>query len=182
MTESYKRPPDFTLTRSIQWVSSWPKLVRNPERHQLFSYLESRFGIPESVFGDYLMFKRKQSWVLMKNSEQMASASQLKISKVGMKAFQKIGAFIKPGTRMIQNFGHTATKARLEINEEQLLRLLAGYDIPVDLELDDGYVILELRKGRILGLGLLINSRVKSQLPRKELRETMVRGLSIDNR
>jgi NOL1/NOP2/fmu family ribosome biogenesis protein len=150
-------------------------LVRDHERHQLFSYLESRFGIPESIFGDYLMFKRKQSWLLLKNSCQMGLASQLKISKVGMKAFQKIGAFVKPGTRMIQNFGHTATKARLLINEGQLLKLLAGHDIPVDLDLDDGYVILDLRKGWILGLGLLINGRVQSQLPQKDLRETMVK-------
>ena len=119
--------------------------------------------------------------MILKNSDQMALASQLKISKVGMKAFQKIGAFVKPGTRMIQNFGHTATRARVEINEERLLKLLAGHDIPVDLDLDDGYVILDLRKGWILGLGLLINGRVKSQFPRKELRETLVRGLSIDN-
>ena len=105
----------------------------------------------------------------------MGLASQLKISKVGMKAFQKIGAFVKPGTRMIQNFGHTATKARLLINEGQLLKLLAGRVIPVDLDLDDGYVILDLRKGWILGLGLLINGRVQSQLPQKDLRETMVK-------
>ena len=126
------------------------------------------------------MFKRKQSWLLLKNSGQMALASQLKISKVGMKAFQKIGAFVKPGTRMIQNFGHTATKARLEINEERLLRLLSGRAIPVDLDLDDGYVIIEFRKGWILGLGLLINGRVRSQLPRKEIRAIMVRSLSVD--
>ena len=119
--------------------------------------------------------------MLLKNSNQMKLASQLKISKVGMKAFQKIGAFVKPGTRMIQNFGHTAKKARLEINEEWLSKLLAGHDIPVDLDLDDGYVILDFRKGWILGLGLLINGRIKSQFPRKELRETLLSGWPIDN-
>jgi len=63
----------------------------------------------------------------------------------------------------------------LGINEEQLLKLLAGDSIPVDLDLDDGYVILELGKRWILGLGLLINGKVRSQIPRKELRENMVK-------
>lgn len=76
---------------------------------------------------------------------------------------------------MIQYFGQEATKARLGINEEQLLNLLAGDSIAVDLDLDDGYVILDLGKRWILGLGLLINGRVRSQLPRKELRAIMVK-------
>jgi len=92
-----------------------------------------------------------------------------------MRAFHRVSSFVKPTTKMIQHFGQEATKARLGINEEQLLKLLAGDSIPVDLDLDDGYVILDLEKRWILGLGLLINGRVRSQLPRKELRENMVK-------
>jgi NOL1/NOP2/fmu family ribosome biogenesis protein len=156
-------------------------LVRNDERHSLFSYLEDRFGIPENVFDDYLMFKRKQSWMIFKNVPYVRLASRLKLSKMGMKVFHRVSSFVKPTTRMIQYFGQEATKARLGINEEQLLKLLAGDSIHVSLDLDDGYVILDLGKRWILGLGLLINGRVRSQLPRKELRENMVRGLSIDD-
>ncbi|UCF83989.1 MAG: hypothetical protein JSV50_23015 [Desulfobacteraceae bacterium] len=152
-------------------------MVKDHERHQLFSYLEERFGIPEPIFDDYLMFRRKKSWLIFKNVPHIASASQLKISKVGMKAFQRIGAFVKPATRMIQNFGHTATKARFEINEEQLLRLLAGQHIPVEFDFDDGYVILDFRQRWILGLGLFVNGKVRSQIPRKELREIMVKEI-----
>ncbi len=81
---------------------------------------------------------------------------------------------MKPTTRMIQIFGHTATKARLEINERQLQRLLAGDELPFDLDLDKGYVILTLRDNLILGFGLFINGRVRSQIPRKELRKDML--------
>jgi len=154
-------------------------LVRDDERHYLFSYLEGRFGIPENVFDDYLMFKRKQGWMIFNNAPHIRLASRLKISKMGMRAFHRVSSFVKPTTKMIQSFGQEATKARLGINEEQLLKLLAGDSIPVNLDLDDGYVILDLEKRWILGLGLLINGRVRSQLPRKELRESMVRGLSI---
>ncbi|OPX36791.1 MAG: hypothetical protein B1H12_06405 [Desulfobacteraceae bacterium 4484_190.2] len=113
--------------------------------------------------------------MIFKNVPHIRFASRLKISKVGMRAFHRVSSFVKPTTRMIQHFGHESTKARLRINEEQLLKFLAGDSIPVDLDLDDGYVILDLGKRWILGLGLLINGRVRSQLPRKELRESMIK-------
>ena len=105
----------------------------------------------------------------MKNAPQIALATQLKVSKVGLKAFQKVGAYVKPTTRMIQAFGHTATQARVEIDERQLQRLLAGEDLPMDLNVDKGYVILTLGKDLILGLGFYGQGKVSSQLPRKEL-------------
>jgi NOL1/NOP2/fmu family ribosome biogenesis protein len=150
-------------------------LVRDDERHHLFSYLEGRFGIPENVFDNYVMFKRKQSWMIFKNVSHIRPSSRLKLSKMGMKVFHRVSSFVKPTTRMIQYFGQDATKARLVINEGQLLKLLAGDSIPVDLDLDDGYVILDLGNRWILGLGLLINGSVRSQLPRKELRAIMVK-------
>ncbi len=106
----------------------------------------------------------------MKDSGQIVAASKLKVSKAGLKAFQRVGAFVKPTTRMIQVFGHAATKARFEINEEQLARLLAANELNVDLGLDKGYVILTLRQNRILGLGFFINGKLRSQIPRKQLR------------
>ena len=131
------------------------------------------------MFDEYLMFKRKQNWMIFKNGPHMRFASSLKVSKVGMRAFHKVSSFVKPTTRMIQRFGQEATKARLRINEEQLVKLLVGDSIPVDLDLDDGYVILDLGKRLILGLGLIINGEVRSQLPRKELREGMMNRISL---
>jgi NOL1/NOP2/fmu family ribosome biogenesis protein len=174
MITSSKGLPDFTHTDSIPWDSSWPELANKDERHRVFSYLEGRFGIPEKLFDGYLLFKRKKSWLLMREAPQIYSASQLKVSKVGLKAFQRIGGFLKPTTRIIQIFGHTATKARLEIDERQLQRLLAAGELPFDLDLDNGYVILALRDNRVLGLGLFINGKVRSQIPRKELRKAML--------
>ena len=54
------------------------------------------------------------------------------------------------------------------MGEADLKRLLEGDAIPVALPLENGYVILSL-KGHILGLGLLINGLVRSQIPKKEL-------------
>jgi len=127
------------------------------------------------VFDNYLLFKRKGSWQLIDNTVlEVMSASQLKVSKVGLRAFQKIGVFVKPTTRLIQVFGQAAIKARIEIDDEQLARLVAGEELPVDMDLDTGYVILVQRKDRVLGLGFLINGKVRSQIPKKELRQAML--------
>ena len=152
-------------------------MAREDERHRLFSFLEERFGIPEKLFDDYLLFSREKSWTLIRNGPHVISASRLKVSKVGLKAFKRIGGFVKPTTRMIQAFGSFATKAKITVNREQLSRLLEGEQFPVHLDLDHGYVILALDDGRILGLGLLIKENIRSQLPRKEIRQSMLGNL-----
>ena len=96
-----------------------------------------------------------------------------------MRAFQEIGEFVKPTTRFIQIFGTAATRARLEIGKEQLQRLLEGQELPVDLGLSTGYVILTLSGHQVLGLGLFIDGKVRSQIPRKELRQPMLRDLGV---
>ncbi len=130
--------------------------------------MERRFGISEDVFAGYLLFKRKRSWRLLKNSPFIQTASQLKVAGVGLKAFQRVGKFVKPATRMIQMFGHLATRARVEMDEVQLQKLVAGEPLNVTLEVEDGYVILSFA-GHILGLGLLIDGKMHSQIRRNEL-------------
>lgn len=137
--------------------------------------MEDRFGIPAALFDDYLIFKRKDRWIILKKAaSQSGYTCRLKISKVGLKAFQKIGAYIKPTTRMIQIFGNAATRAKVEINEGQLQHILAGGKISIDLDLGTGYVILTLGRNQILGLGLYLNGKISSQIPRKELRPAML--------
>jgi len=148
-------------------------LADETERHGLFAYLDERFGISERVFDDYLLFKRQTSWSLMKNAPQISAAALLKVSKVGIKAFNKVGAYVKPTTRLIQVFGHKATRAKIEIGETHLQRLLANEKLPMDLGLDKGYVILSLGKDFILGLGFYGQGKVSSQLPKKDLRKEM---------
>lgn len=69
---------------------------------------------------------------------------------------------------MIQMFGHLATKASVEMDEVQLHKLASGDPVEVELDLEDGYVILSF-EDCILGLGLFIDGRIHSQIPRKEI-------------
>lgn len=86
----------------------------------------------------------------------------------GIKAFQKVGRYIKPTTRMIQVFGHHAIRAVLDICEDDLNKMADGRHISSDMEIDNGYIILSF-EGSILGLGLIIDGRVTSQIPRRDL-------------
>ncbi len=69
---------------------------------------------------------------------------------------------------MIQMFGHLATRARVEMDEVQLQKLVGGEPLNVELEIEEGYVILSF-EDRILGLGLLIDGRMHPQIRRNEL-------------
>ena len=86
-----------------------------------------------------------------------------------MKAFQRVGQFIKPTTRAIQVFGILATKAVVHLQEGQLQHLLNSKDLFVDTTLEDGYVILALG-GHVLGLGLMIKGRVRLQIRKSDLK------------
>jgi NOL1/NOP2/fmu family ribosome biogenesis protein len=149
-------------------------LAGESERQALFSRFYVRFGIQDSVFDHYLLFKGKNAWWLMKNESPIMNASQLRVSKLGIKAFSRVGQFLKPSTRLIQIFGHLATKARLDIDQKELAYLLRGGELSVSRSLENGYVILSLRGNQILGLGLLISGKLRSQLPRKEIRQAML--------
>ncbi|MBW1720866.1 MAG: hypothetical protein JRH13_01465 [Deltaproteobacteria bacterium] len=131
--------------------------------------MEDRFGIPRKVFEGYVLLRKGKSWWLLKDSPLLEMARRLKISLAGMRAFNRVGGFIKPTTRLIQVFGKKARKAVLEISKDQLYRLASGERIEADLAVEKGYVILRY-KGRALGLGFYANGTVLSQLPKKDLK------------
>ena len=158
---------------SIRWASSWPELAGNDSRQAVATYLLERFGIPSAILDEYYLFERKKGWFILGKSEQVKNGAHLKVSKVGLRAFRKVGQFIKPTTRFIQAFGRFATKNIFQMDMTQFKTLVLTGEIPVDLVLEKGYVILTLADDRILGLGFYIHGTIRSQLPGKEIRESM---------
>jgi NOL1/NOP2/fmu family ribosome biogenesis protein len=144
-------------------------LAEEADRHFLFSYLEDRFGISRTVFDDYWLFKKSKGWWLLRRSPHLGRCMGFKVSRVGLRAFQQVGAYVKPSTRMVQLLAAQVTKGRFEIHERQLHRLLAGEAFPLETTLENGYVILST-KGHVLGLGLLIDGKVRSQIPKSQAR------------
>ena len=100
--------------------------------------------------------------------------TRMKVSRVGLKAFRKVGHFVKPTTRFIQAFGKFATKRVCQVSPDDLSRLVAGEQIPVDQDYEKGYVILAIHRTCILGLGFFIYGKIRSQLPGNQLRTTII--------
>ncbi len=158
---------DSTPTGSIPWDSSWPRFADQDERRLLFSYLEERFGIHETVFSHFELFSRRKSWWLFRKTIDIPLPVRLKVSQVGMKAFDKVGKYLKPTTRMIQLFGHHATKGVQQVNDDELERLLRGEPVEVDRAIGDGFVILRLRE-HVVGVGLLMQGKITSRIRKSE--------------
>lgn len=159
---------------SIRWASSWPELAEDDSRRAVLAYLLERFGIPPAILDEYYLFERKKGWFILGKSEQVKNGAHLKVSKVGLRAFRKVGQFIKPTTRFIQAFGRFATKAVFQMDMPQFRALVLTGEIPVDPALEQGYVILKLENDVVLGLGFYIHGSIRSQLPRSEIRETIL--------
>jgi len=149
----------------IQWDSSWPVLSKDEEKEWLVDYINKRFGIPGSLFADYQFFCHRNSWHILKKSPYLSEGAKLKVSgHYGIKAFYKVGKYIKPTTRMIQLFGRYADRNIIFLTIEQAHCLLNEGKIYVAEEIEDGYVIIVIEKRYIVGLGLVIGGILFSQM------------------
>ena len=92
---------------------------------------------------------------------------RLKVTQVGLKAFDKVGNYLKPATRMMQLFGHHATKGFWQISEGDFERLLRGEPLKVESTMEDGFVILRLGE-HVLGMGLLLQGMITSRIRKSE--------------
>ena len=132
-----------------------------------------RFGIPPDVFNDYLLFHRKKGWWLLRSSAYIAQAAKLKVEWAGIKAFHRVGKFIKPTTRVVQCFGHLASRCVVDVSRTELEKLISGEALRKEVPFEDGYVILRLDGTYVIGIGLWIRGQLISQIPKKELPEAM---------
>ena len=164
MKESEKQCA-YTHTEMIQWDSSWPALSKEEEKKQLVEYMEKRFGIPAYLFADYQFFCHRNSWHILKKSLYLSEGAKLKVSGYyGMKAFYKVGKYIKPTTRMIQLFGRSADRNIIFLTTEQACRLVNDCKVHIFEKIEDGYVIITIEERYIVGLGLVIGGVLTDQL------------------
>lgn len=136
----------------------------------LFSYLEERFGIHEQAFVDFDLFSKRKSWWLLRKTVNGYLPVRLKVSQVGLRAFDKVGRYLKPTTRMIQLFGHHATRGFHQVDESGLQRLSRGESLEIDGLINEGFVILLLRE-HVLGVGLLAQGKITARIKKYELNQ-----------
>ena len=135
-------------------------------RAEILKYMFVQFGIPGSVFNDYLfVYKNNKIWICSKKLIKF-DPSDLDIHDVGMLFAKKFDS-IKPTTSAVQLFGRYATKNIIELNRQQTDLILKGYDIDIDSNHKSGYVILK-NKDDVIGIGLLNKNKLKNQIPKSK--------------
>lgn len=134
----------------------------------VFAYLEERFGIHENAFADFELFSRRKTWWLFRKTAGVNLPVGLKVTQVGLRAFDKVGKYLKPATRMMQIFGDRATKGVYGLRDDEFERLLQGEPVKTDMTMEEGFVILSLRE-RVLGVGLLMQGTITSRIRQSEL-------------
>lgn len=65
----------------------------------------------------------------------------------------------------MQILGKSAVKNRIEVNGEQVKRLINGSSIEVDAEVEDGFVLI-VWQGFVLGVGFYKKPVLKSHIPK----------------
>jgi len=98
---------------------------------------------------------------------------RLKVSQVGLKAFDRVGKYLKPSTRMIQFFGHYATKSLYDLTESELKKLLKAEPLEVTSGMEEGFVILRFRENALC-LGLLMQGKITSRIRQSEARRMVI--------
>lgn len=138
-----------------------------PQRSAILEYFTVRFGIPLTSFADYALLERHKTFVLAPNSPHLAGLASLKIHSLGLPVLRKIPPYLKPTTAALQRFGQQASQHILELSAVQIAQLLQEHELPLDSDWQPGYILLRYA-GHVLGCGLYLPGRLRSQLPRRQ--------------
>jgi len=135
--------------------------------------LSERFGIDPGYFRSYHLFTRRNDvWC---SSRQAGEAEFPQIVRRGLRIARVFEHSVRPTTNAAQLFGHLVKRNRIELSEHETRLFLAGKT--QDIHLAEGEVgecvtgvtggfVVAFHKGYALGIGLLKENKLKSQVPR----------------
>jgi len=154
-----------TPTNSIQWDSSWPEWLKGAERSHLLGFLQTRFGILESVFANHHLLRRGSTVWLLSKDDRLINLASLPVKSVGLPLLRQAKTHLKPTTAALQLFGVYAEKNIVSLAQDQLQDLVERKEIKGEFGISPGYVII-VTETIIIGCGLSRPGRLISQFPR----------------
>ena len=122
--------------------------------------------MPLATFAGHHLVERPKLYSLTPASRHLACLASFKVQTVGLPVLRKMRHHLKPTTVALQRFGQQAIRHRLELTRPQLQALLRGEDLPLCLDAEPGYMVL-FYEGDVLGCGLYMPGRLRSQIPRR---------------
>ncbi len=144
--------------------ATWPQPVSLEERARILQFLEERFGFSPEIFEPYEFLATSKNYWLFVRTPYLGDLEKIKVQTAGLLFLRKVSGYLKPTTAALQRFGRYATKNLLELDRLTLDRLRLEKKIPIELEIEPGYVILKC-EGQIWGCALYLPGKLISYLP-----------------
>lgn len=133
------------------------------EEASALAYLEERFGIPPAAFSGHRLLRQGEHLCALRR-EAADLADALGVAGAGLKVLKSTGSGgFKPSTRGMQIFGRQAGRNICDVTSEELRALVEGRSLV--REGARGFVLLR-HGGAVVGVGLLRDGQLVSQLPR----------------
>ena len=131
-------------------------------REEALRFLRERYGIgPEAFSGLDFYATKKYLWVC---TPEAASWRGPGAARRGIRLLRRVKGGFKLTSFGAQIVGHLATRNVVEVSREEAVRYLRGEDVAGSFDAEDGVVIIRCQ-GRVIGVGLLRNGRIKNQVP-----------------
>jgi NOL1/NOP2/fmu family ribosome biogenesis protein len=128
-----------------------------------------RFGIPPHALDRFTFLERGGTvHALSVSRDHMHSLLGLRVVTVGVPLVRRIGKHhLKLTSPALRLLSPSITRNRIRLDDAEALRLMARGEIPWAEPASEGYVLLETTSG-VLGCGLMLPGRLRSQIPRSE--------------
>ncbi|NOZ81615.1 MAG: hypothetical protein GXO63_00480 [Candidatus Micrarchaeota archaeon] len=138
------------------------KVLHGRKRKAVIDYLNSLFGIPVEELEKYVyLASGEKIWITGKIEK--VDIQRLEAETVGLGILRRANPF-KPTTAGVQFFAKFIKKSVVDVNDEELERLLKGFDIPNRFGAS-GYVVFRYR-GDIIGVGRASVEKIKNMIPK----------------
>jgi NOL1/NOP2/fmu family ribosome biogenesis protein len=140
-------------------------LVKGDDKNYVLGFFRDRFGILQSVFASYHLFRRGPTVWLLSKDERLVNLASLQVKSVGLPLLRWAKTHLKPTTAALQLFGVYADKNIVSLAQDQLQDLVEKKEIKGEFGISPGYVII-VTETIIIGCGLYFPGRLISQFPR----------------
>jgi NOL1/NOP2/fmu family ribosome biogenesis protein len=128
---------------------------------EAWSYLEERFGVEKDDLESYAIKQKSGDFWLISNDLD----TELETETEGFRFLRVTGRGLKPTTYALQFLGDRISKNIVEVDSEELLKLLRREEM-IDRDLEsDGYGALKYGE-RIVGCGMFRDDVVSSRVPK----------------
>lgn len=133
-------------------------------------YFGDRFGIPCYILQRFHILLRGNTYFGLSRSSPGDKEPVLpfKVTYVGLPLLRRVGRYLKPTSPALRLFSPWITRNRILLPDDDAWNFITCGEIPLQQDLSEGYVLVQTQT-MVIGCGLYLKGRLKSQLPTSEL-------------